>query len=239
MLKWPDKDIHFTSQSLDQWTAGVERLLELQEPELKDRENNNDVSTRKEEALVLLPLEVMVKPLELRFKYHFEGDRPTNRLDKPEFFLAHVIGLLDSYNEFFAVYLQPVLGRYFRGSNLALNTCYIDSTSATITALLPMLREKIFQLLPRISKQPQLLSHLMHELMNFDASLRDEWSYDGGYGADGWKGLTWEVLVKKDWFGRWLRVEKDCKYYSITADLTRAELWHSCSFQVREHHRSS
>lgn len=34
------------------------------------------------EPLVLLPLEVMVKPLELRFRYHFEGDRPTNRPDK-------------------------------------------------------------------------------------------------------------------------------------------------------------
>ncbi len=34
------------------------------------------------QPIVLLPLEVMVKPLELRFTYHFEGDRPTNRLDK-------------------------------------------------------------------------------------------------------------------------------------------------------------
>ena len=40
------------------------------------------------EAVVLLPLEVMVRPLELRFRYHFEGDRPTNRLDKVRFSLA-------------------------------------------------------------------------------------------------------------------------------------------------------
>lgn len=31
---------------------------------------------------MLLPLEVMIKPLELRFKYHFDGDRPTNKLNK-------------------------------------------------------------------------------------------------------------------------------------------------------------
>ncbi|KAL8781162.1 MAG: hypothetical protein Q9213_006130 [Squamulea squamosa] len=35
-----------------------------------------------EEPLVLLPLEVMVKPLDQRFQYHFSGDRPTNKLDK-------------------------------------------------------------------------------------------------------------------------------------------------------------
>lgn len=31
---------------------------------------------------VLFPLEVMVHHLDLRFQYHFSGDKPTNRLDK-------------------------------------------------------------------------------------------------------------------------------------------------------------
>ena len=73
-----------------------------------------------------------------------------------------------------------------------------------------MQRRKIFNLLPHLAKQPQLLSHLMHELMSFDLRLKEDWDYDGGSGAGGWKGLTWEVLVKRDWFGRWLQVEKDC-----------------------------
>lgn len=34
------------------------------------------------ESPILFPLEVMVHPLELKFKYHFNGDKPTNRLDK-------------------------------------------------------------------------------------------------------------------------------------------------------------
>ena len=72
-----------------------------------------------------------------------------------------------------------------------------------------MLRRKIFALMPQISKQSQLLSHLIHELMSFDVSLRDEWNYNGGNAINGWEGLTWEVLVKKDWFGRWLEVEKN------------------------------
>lgn len=72
-----------------------------------------------------------------------------------------------------------------------------------------MLRRKIFALMPQTSQQPQILSHLIHELMSFDVSLRDEWKYDGGNAIEGWKGLTWEVLVKKDWFGRWLEVEKN------------------------------
>lgn len=75
-----------------------------------------------------------------------------------------------------------------------------------------MLRHKMSMSLPQVAKQPQLLSHFIHELMNFDVSLREDWGYDGGCGVDGWKGLTWEVLVKKEWFGRWLEVEKTCTY---------------------------
>lgn len=50
----------------------------------------NDHIKPDEEPLVLLPLEVMVKPLDLRFQYHFSGDRPTNKLDKVGFALPIV-----------------------------------------------------------------------------------------------------------------------------------------------------
>lgn len=50
--------------------------------ELKARDNQADDNANQDDSLVLLPLEVMVRPLDLRFHYHFEGHRPTNRLDK-------------------------------------------------------------------------------------------------------------------------------------------------------------
>jgi hypothetical protein len=159
---------------------------------------------------VLFPLQVLVQPLEMRFRYHFDGDRPTNRIDRPEYFLSHITTLLNDYSAFVGDHVQPVLLRHFRGTDLALNPVYIDAMAAFITALLPMLRVKIGALLPKVAAQPQLLSHLMHEIMSFDTTIRDTWGYDGGCGVDGWKGLSWEFLVQGDWFGRWLQVEKDC-----------------------------
>lgn len=50
--------------------------------ELKSSDSENGGKNSITEPLVLLPLEVMVKPLELRFRYHFDGDRPTNKLNK-------------------------------------------------------------------------------------------------------------------------------------------------------------
>ena len=81
-MKWPDKSITVTGSLEDEWIAGVERLLELQEPELKSRDRSDTTTKVDTEPPVLLPLEVMMKPLELRFRYHFEGDKPTNRQDK-------------------------------------------------------------------------------------------------------------------------------------------------------------
>lgn len=81
-MQWPGKDVTLDGQLEQEWADGVKRLLDLQRPELEARDNQSPKAVGREEPLVLLPLEVMIKPLELRFKYHFEGERPTNRLDK-------------------------------------------------------------------------------------------------------------------------------------------------------------
>ena len=108
--------------------------------------------------------------------------------------------------------LQPLLQENFGNSDLAQNPVYIDSTAALITALLPMVRQKVSHFLPQAGRQPELLSHFIDETLKFDKQLNEEWNYEGGFGLQAWKGLTWEVLVRMDWFPQWLQVEKDCKY---------------------------
>lgn len=209
-IRWPTPNAVIPSQLQEEWEVAVTKLLDLQMPELEGMAYINGPGNKIKLPSVLFPLEVLVQPLEMRFRYHFEGDKPTNRIDRPEYFLSHITSLLNDYSGFVVDYVQPVLLRHFRGTDLALNPVYIDATSAFITALMPMLRTKISSLLPKVASQPQLLSHLMHELMSFDTTIREEWRYDGGYGIEGWKGLSWEFLVQGDWFGRWLQVEKDC-----------------------------
>lgn len=212
-IYWPKEGINVPPTLHQAWSDSVGKLLELQKPELQSRENASGRQAPRE-PVVLMPMEILVQPLEMRFRYHFEGDKPTNRIDKPEWFFSHVLELLNSYNGFMVDNLQPLLLDHFRGTDLALNPLFIDATSALITALLPMTQKKVFSLLPRIANQPQLLSHLIHEIMNFDNTTRDEWGYDGGAGVEGWKGLAWSVLVEKDVFRRWQQVESDCKHFS-------------------------
>jgi hypothetical protein len=211
-IHWPTPTASIPTALREEWETAVVRLLDLQTPELEGVNYATGPGERVKLPPVLFPLDVLVQPLEMRFRYHFEGDKPTNRIDRPEYFLAHITTLLNDYSGFVTDHVQPVLLRHFRGTHLALNPVYIDAMSAFVTALLPMLRAKIGALLPKVAGQPQLLSHLMHEVMSFDSTVRETWGYDGGYGVDGWKGLSWEFLVQGDWFGRWLQVEKDCMW---------------------------
>ncbi|EUC32575.1 hypothetical protein COCCADRAFT_98340 [Bipolaris zeicola 26-R-13] len=208
-IRWPLPNATIPTNLREEWETAIIKLLDLQLPELEGMSYANGPGNKVKLPPVLFPMEVLVQPLEMRFRYHFEGDKPTNRIDRPEYFLSHITTLLNDYSGFVNDHVQPVLLRHFRGTDLALNPVYIDAMSAFITALLPMLRTKIGSLLPKVAGQPQLLSHLIHEVMNFDTDLRDTWGYDAGHGVEGWKGLSWEFLVQGDWFGLWLQVEKD------------------------------
>ncbi|PWY84562.1 RINT-1 family protein [Aspergillus sclerotioniger CBS 115572] len=207
-MKWPSKDLHFPDDLQNQWRENVELLLDLQKPELQGHAAG--FTHHGNEPLVLLPLEVMVHPLELRFKYHFSGDKPTNRLDKPEYFLAHVMDLINNFGGFFASSLQPIFDQEAQNVGADLGWNFHNASHAVITALLPVLKHKITTFLPQISTHPQLLSHFMHELMNFDNEVRESWNYlPDPYSNEDWKGMTWDVLTKQGWFDRWLQVEKD------------------------------
>ncbi|KAL4810559.1 TIP-1 family-domain-containing protein [Aspergillus unguis] len=206
-MKWPSKDLNFPESLRQQWADNVELLLDLQIPDLQ---NHDSASPTVVQPPVLFPLEAMVHPLELRFKYHFSGDKPTNRLDKPEYFLAHTTDLMNNFGEFFASYLQPIFDQKAETVSHQIAWNFFNASDAYITALLPMLRHKITTYLPQISTYPQLLSHFVHELMNYDNDIRETWNYlPDPYSQEDWRGLTWEVLSQEGWFERWLQVEKD------------------------------
>lgn len=224
-ILWPKPGVKIPDTVQEELHDASTKLLTLQKPELlnHNQSSNTANATITRQSTVLLPLQVMVKPLETRFRFHFSGSKTTNRLDKPEYFLSHAQDLLSTYAPLMNDHLQPVLLRAFQGTELVYNANYIDATSAFITALMPMLREKVFSLVAQVSGDPRLLSHLLHELMNFDEILHDEWRYgmDTASATTAWKGLTWEVLAQPKWFDRWLQVEKDfalARYQTIIDD---------------------
>lgn len=208
-MNWPKPTDTVPMALQKEWYTNVSRLLRLQRQELEDRENDAGARPADEDLPVLLPLEVMVRPLEQRFTYHFSGNKATHRLDKPEYFLTHTTDLISTYSDFLQNALQPLLVQQFRGSDLAFTPAYIDAIAAFITALLPMLRRKLESFASQVSNQAQLLSHLVHKVMDFDTTLQESYTYAPISPSLSWRGLAYFLLDTCGYFQQWLGVERD------------------------------
>lgn len=221
-IDWPQKELKLSPDIMARFGEQVELLLELQSPDLKENAEEDTPN-----AIPLLPMKVLVEPLALRFRYHFYGEKPTNRLDKPEYFLSHILDLLDQHNEFISNHVQPIIESQNSRRSVA-DALFTDAISAFITALLPLVTDKSLQLLQQIVTQPQLLSHFVHELMAFDKTVMDSWGYQPTTDLlIDWKGLTWEMLNTHGYFAPWLKAEKDfalSRYRSIRDSIDGGEL---------------
>lgn len=52
------------------------------------------------------PVKVMMEPIRIRFNFHFDTNRQTNRLDKPEWFLSHILQLVEFHYKFLQTCLE-------------------------------------------------------------------------------------------------------------------------------------
>ncbi|KAH7927393.1 hypothetical protein BV22DRAFT_1085155 [Leucogyrophana mollusca] len=161
----------------------------------------------------LVPLEALVLPVAQRFKYHFDGDRQTNRLDKPEWYFTHIINVAHDHRPFMEVVAQRILG----------DTKYknVSAWHNYTTLLLPLLARKLRRTVPQLLPHPGLLAHTVYQALVFDAALREMgYEFQGGDGSDNKEndkgkgtgeeraGVSAVILDKKEWFDAWLEGEK-------------------------------
>ncbi|WFD27002.1 hypothetical protein MNAN1_001994 [Malassezia nana] len=179
----------------------------------------------------LLPVEVLMEPILLRFRYHFDGTRPTNRLDKPEWFLTHILALIRMN----AYLFEPAPDAWTRGGDVAELTrrrrgatddapmqqrhMAVDAPSELLHTLLYPVRMKVLASMPRLLNERAFLAHMILQLITFDSELRDAYApavlAHGGMGACR---LAEEVLGNDAWFQAWLDGERsftESKFESV------------------------
>lgn len=149
----------------------------------------------------LASFKILVEPIDLRFKYHFEGKAVTNRVDKPEWAFHHFLNIIDSHFGFLAGPVTEVLNKL---------ELFADRNGVYefITAFLPSIKSKMFSLFEEVSDSPNLLSHLVYETVLFDNALKEKYYYLP-YGKKVWKGVAGELLSNANWFQKWLAVETE------------------------------
>ncbi|KAG9103847.1 hypothetical protein FRC06_007525 [Ceratobasidium sp. 370] len=168
----------------------------------------DESTSEKNERDGLYALEALVHPIALRFKFHFDGTRPTNRLDKPEWYFTHVLNISHEHRGFMEYFIQPLVDETpFHN---------INAQNEFTRLLFPILARKIRRSVPTLLTQPSLLAHTIYQALLFDAAIREsrftlantwECKEDKHKGKE-WPGIADVILGHKAWFDEWMEAER-------------------------------
>ncbi|KAK0198491.1 TIP-1 family-domain-containing protein [Armillaria mellea] len=230
-LKWPMTVRYASILSEDRaaFETSFCNLLDLQN--IGQSFPNNDTKARSEKD-GLYPLEALVQPLSLRFKYHFEGDRQTNQLHRPEWYFTHVLNVINDHQNFMENIIQRLLS----------STKYQSFNAWHEFALLlfPLLSRKLRRTVPLMLSHPSLLAHTIYQALSFDAALAEEGftitdtSAQDAFESSKWPGVADIILGKKEWFDAWIDGEKkfaEDQYHEI---ISTPDAWQIAEDEVEK-----
>ncbi|KAJ8596789.1 hypothetical protein M405DRAFT_756987 [Rhizopogon salebrosus TDB-379] len=219
-LKWP-MTIDYPVVSVHDrksFESAFKDLIFLQEI----GENLEHSTNQPERGFVgLYPLETLVHAISLRFKYHFETERETNRLDKPEWYLSHIMNVAHDHRPF----MENVVQRLLLGTRYQ----HVNAWQNYITLLVPILERKLRRTVPTLLSHPALLAHTVYQALTFDSNMR-ELGYEFVISTEAKKneekgGISSVILGQKEWFDAWLEGEKtfaEDQYHEI---ISASDAW--------------
>ncbi|KAJ2736654.1 hypothetical protein IW152_000623 [Coemansia sp. BCRC 34962] len=140
-----------------------------------------------------LPLEHMARAVDIRMRYHFESARTTSRADKPEWWLSQVLGMLRNIVTFLESHVQ----RLVDGTTLP----RVDARNEFIRLVLPVVQRKLAHDRSEYIRGGLAIAHVVHELADFEHTLRDVFFYDGPSVLD-------QFLADSDLFAAWVEAER-------------------------------
>ncbi|XP_070710233.1 RAD50-interacting protein 1 [Pempheris klunzingeri] len=159
-----------------------------------------------------LPVRIMLLPLSRRFRYHFYGNRQTNSLSKPEWYLTQVLMWMSHSSTFMEEKIQPILDRAGATISARVELC---------RGLLSLVQEKVASDVSRLLYDDMLFCHLVEEVLQFEKELRSNQSYPAVL-----PGLL-HLLLEDTILQKWLTVEKKMAVEKMDAMLSAEGAWSS------------
>lgn len=121
----------------------------------------------------LLAIQTLLAPLLLRFYYHFDSSRSTNRLDKPEWYLTHMLNVVRSHAHLFDLNHGPMATLCSNKSSKTSTGSKYNLHAELLHAVLRPLALKVVSSIPLLLENSRLLSHTIMQVVQFDQDLRD------------------------------------------------------------------
>ncbi|TFL06361.1 RINT-1 family protein [Pterulicium gracile] len=219
-IKWPSA-VNYASVSVEERAAFEKSFVDLVNLQLQGDKLRKPIDSATLQNPY--PLEALLRPIALRFKYHFDSTRQTNKLDKPEWFFTHILNTAHDHRSF----MQTIIQRLFQSTKYK----PVDAWQEFVVLLLTLPSRKLERTIPLILSHPPLLAHTIYQSLSFDAALLEEgFKYETTTGASQrgittWPGLSDVILGKKEWFQVWLEAEQrfmEEQYHDI---VTASDAW--------------
>ncbi|XP_034375632.1 RAD50-interacting protein 1 isoform X2 [Arvicanthis niloticus] len=159
---------------------------------------------------VILPIQIMLVPLQKRFRYHFRGSRQTNVISKPEWYLAQVLMWIGNHTHFLDEKIQPILDKVGSAVNARL-----EFSRGLVTLIL----EKLASDIPCLLYDDSLFCHLVDEVLLFERELHSVHGYPSTYAS------CMHILSEETCFQRWLTVERKFALQKMDSMLSSEAAW--------------
>uniref|UniRef100_A0A182PZ79 Chromatin accessibility complex protein 1 n=1 Tax=Anopheles epiroticus TaxID=199890 RepID=A0A182PZ79_9DIPT len=140
------------------------------------------------------PVQLFVKPFRLRFQFHFSGNKQTNRLDRPEWYLTQVL-MWAKENHIF-------VGQHFQSPALRAGIVNSSVRLEFVRGLVQLAIEKLIVDIEQIVQDEALFAHLIDEVLPFEQDLKSSLGYPNSYPS------VVSVLVQPAYFIKWMAIEK-------------------------------
>lgn len=200
-LMRPDADVYARFQVL------FTHLIQLHHP----TESTETLVSNLQKSAMLLPLQLLLNPLQKRFKYHFCSKKETNKLEKPEWFFTQVLIWIRDHSTFLDQKIQPILDKA---------DCNIDSRIEFMRGLVQLVVEKLNTNVEEILYDDVLLSHTIDEALQFDRELLAL-----GYPMHYPNCIS--VLTEDPHFTRWINMERNSAVEKMDVIMSAATAWKS------------
>ncbi|EDL03164.1 RAD50-interacting protein 1 isoform 2 [Mus musculus] len=159
---------------------------------------------------VTLPIQVMLAPLQKRFRYHFRGSRQTNVMSKPEWYLAQVLMWIGNHTQFLDEKIQPILDKVGSAVNARLEFS---------RGLVMLILEKLASDIPCLLYDDSLFCHLVDEVLLFERELHTVHGYPSTFAS------CMHILSEETCFQRWLTVERKFALQKMDSMLSSEAAW--------------
>lgn len=190
------------------------QLLKLQLPDALAAEDKifQDYLIIPGSTPIRLPLQLLLQPLRKRFKYHFNGKKLTNSLDKPEWYFTQILNWIRDHADFLERTIQPILDE-----DQSVN---IDARTEFTRGLLHIVAAKLKHDIPELLYDEQLLCHTIDELLLFDKELRSSHYPASQPGC-------LHILTDQACFDKWIAIEKQFAVQKLDTLLSSPSAWQS------------